>query len=167
MLGGGAVGLAGGAAVGVAIYAGLMRIPMRYLFSVTTWMIILLAAGMTRRAPRSWCRPTSAGARPPVVDTSGILSERSWPGQVLYTLIGYDARPSGIQLLFYATTLLIIGSLTWILGRPNSPAAPNRSRGLTHPPTAAGSWPSAAHAPEGHFLGWAFPAVKPPGRMQC
>jgi high-affinity iron transporter len=125
MLGGGAVGLAGGAAVGVAIYAGLMRIPMRYLFSVTTWMIILLAAGMASQGAAFLVQADllpALGRR--LWDTSGILSERSWPGQVLHTLIGYDARPSGIQLLFYATTLLIIGSLTWILGRPNSPAAP-------------------------------------------
>jgi high-affinity iron transporter len=57
-------------------------------------------------------------------DTSGILSERGVVGRVLHTLVGYDARPSGIQLLFYATTLLLIGSLTWILGRANPPAAP-------------------------------------------
>jgi high-affinity iron transporter len=125
MMGGGVVGLAGGAAVGVAIYAGLMRIPMRYLFSVTTWMIILLAAGMASQGAEFLVQADvlpAIGRR--LWDTSGILSERSWPGQVLHTLIGYDARPSGIQLLFYATTLLIIGSLTWILGRPKSPAAP-------------------------------------------
>src|SRR5262249_22664998 len=52
MLGGGVVGLVGGAAVGVAIYAGLMRIPMRYLFAVTTWMIIVLAAGMASQGAR-------------------------------------------------------------------------------------------------------------------
>lgn len=125
MLGGGAVGLGGGVAVGLAIYGGLMRIPMRYLFSVTTWMIILLAAGMASQGAQFLVQADllpALGHR--LWDTSGILSERSWPGQVLHTLVGYDARPSGIQLLFYATTLLIIGSLTWILGRANPPAAP-------------------------------------------
>lgn len=125
MLGGGVAGLAGGAAVGLAIYAGLMRIPMRYLFAVTTWMIILLAAGMASQGAEFLVQADllpALGRR--LWDTSGILSERQVVGQVLHTLIGYDARPSGIQLLFYATTLLIIGSLTWILGRPNSPAAP-------------------------------------------
>jgi high-affinity iron transporter len=125
ILGGGVVGLAGGAAVGFAIYAGLMRIPMRYLFAVTTAMIILLAAGMASQGAGFLVQADLLPALGRSLwDTSGFLSERSLIGKVLHTLVGYDARPSGIQLLFYATTLLIIGSLTWILGRPNSPAAP-------------------------------------------
>ncbi|HUL05100.1 MAG TPA: FTR1 family protein [Candidatus Acidoferrum sp.] len=125
MLGGGAVGLAGGAAVGVAIYAGLMRIPMRYLFAVTTWMIILLAAGMASQGAGFLVQADLLPALGRTLwDTSGILSERGVLGRVLHTLVGYDAKPSGIQLLFYATTLLIIGSLTWILGKANPPAAP-------------------------------------------
>lgn len=125
ILGGGVVGLAGGGAVGFAIYAGLMRIPLRYLFAVTTAMIILLAAGMASQGAGFLVQADllpALGRR--LWDTSRILSERSLVGKVLHTLVGYDARPSGIQLLFYATTLLLIGSLTWILGRPNSPAAP-------------------------------------------
>ena len=125
LLRGGLLGLAGGAAVGAAIYFGLMRIPARYLFAVTTWMIILLAAGMASQGAGFLAQadllPT-LGRR--LWDTSGILSDRAILGKVLHTLVGYDAKPSGIQLLFYATTLLLIGSLTWILGRPNSPAAP-------------------------------------------
>ena len=125
MLGGGAVGLAGGAAVGVAIYAGLMRIPMRYLFAVTTWMIIMLAAGMASQGAGFLVQADLLPALGRTLwDTSGILSERGVLGRVLHTLVGYDAKPSGIQLLFYATTLLIIGSLTWILGKANPPAAP-------------------------------------------
>jgi high-affinity iron transporter len=130
MFGGGVVGLAGGAAVGFAIYAGLMRIPMRHLFAVTTWMIILLAAGMASQGAGFLVQADLLPALGRSLwDTSGILPEHGNGvlavfGRVLHTLVGYDAKPSGIQLLFYATTLLIIGSLTWILGRPNSPAAP-------------------------------------------
>jgi high-affinity iron transporter len=125
MLGGGMVGLAGGAGVGVALYAGLMRIPMRYLFAVTTAMIILLAAGMASQGAGFLVQADLLPALGRSLwDTSRILSERSVLGRVLHTLVGYDARPSGVQLLFYATTLLIIGSLTWILGRSHSPAAP-------------------------------------------
>jgi high-affinity iron transporter len=126
MLSGGMVGLVGGAAVGLAIYVGLMRIPMRYLFAVTTWMIILLAAGMASQGAAFLVQADLLPALGQSLwDTSGILSDRrDFLGKVLHTLIGYDAKPSGIQLLFYATTLLIIGSLTWILGRANPPAAP-------------------------------------------
>ena len=43
---GGALGLAAGAAAGTTIYLGLVSIPLRYLFTVTSWLVLLLAAGM-------------------------------------------------------------------------------------------------------------------------
>lgn len=124
LLGGGLLGLIAGAAVGLALYFGLLRIPTRQLFTVTTWMIVVLAAGMASQAAAFLVQADilpSLGRR--IWDTSAILSERSQLGQVLHTLIGYDANPSGIQLVFYAMTLLLVGAMTWILGRPNSPAA--------------------------------------------
>src|SRR5579883_2614760 len=53
MAAGGAIGLAAGAAAGTAIYWGLVSIPLRYLFTVTSWLVLLLAAGMAsgRRLP--------------------------------------------------------------------------------------------------------------------
>ena len=47
---GGALGLVGGALAGAALYLGLVSIPMRHLFAVTSWMILLLAAGMAAQA---------------------------------------------------------------------------------------------------------------------
>src|SRR5690349_15850059 len=46
MITGGALGILGGALIGGVIYFGLVSIPMRHLFSVTSWIILLLAAGM-------------------------------------------------------------------------------------------------------------------------
>src|SRR5438132_3148109 len=43
---GGALGLVAGVAAGAGIYFGLVHIPMRHLFAVTSWLILLLAAGM-------------------------------------------------------------------------------------------------------------------------
>src|SRR5690242_3540661 len=44
--GGIALGMVGGVATGGALYLGLLRIPLRHLFSATSVMILLLAAGM-------------------------------------------------------------------------------------------------------------------------
>jgi high-affinity iron transporter len=124
MLTGGALGVLAGVALGVLIYFGLLRIPTRYLFSVTTWLIVLLAAGMAAQGAGFLLQ---AGLLPPLGralwDTSWLLTERSILGKVLHTLIGYDARPSGIQLIFYLATLIVIGGLTWLFGRPSSPPA--------------------------------------------
>src|SRR5471032_3232648 len=50
MLGGGALGLACGAAVSALIFYGLLAIPAGRLFQVTSWLITLLAAGMAAQA---------------------------------------------------------------------------------------------------------------------
>lgn len=122
---GGVVGLAGGMALGFALYLGLLRIPARHLFAATTWLIVLLAAGL---ASQGAAYLVQAGILPSlgraIWDSSWLLSERGLVGQVLHTLIGYDARPSGIQLVFYAATLLLIGLPTWRIGR--SPPPSNR-----------------------------------------
>jgi high-affinity iron transporter len=119
LLVGGALGLLGGAAVGTALYLGLLRIPTRYLVTVTGWLILLLAAGMAAQAAGFL---EQAGVLPAlgraVWDTSRALPEHSLLGQLLHTLVGYDARPSGIQLVFYLATLAAIGGLMRLSGRP-------------------------------------------------
>ena len=42
------LGVAAGSAIGLTLYAGLSRIPVRRLFSVTNTMVLLLAAGFFR-----------------------------------------------------------------------------------------------------------------------
>ncbi|HEY8873624.1 MAG TPA: FTR1 family protein, partial [Stellaceae bacterium] len=120
---GGALGLASGVAAGAALYFGLVRIPLRHLFSVTSWLVLLLAAGMASQGAAFLLQ---ADLLPPLGstlwDTSFLLSDQSLPGRVLHTLIGYTAQPAGIQLVFYVMTLLVIGSLMRLAG-PAAPAA--------------------------------------------
>jgi high-affinity iron transporter len=112
MLAGGLLGLLSGVAAGAALYLGLLRIPVRHLFTVTSWMILLLAAGMAAQGADFL---TQAGFLPPLGeglwDSSAALPEHSILGQILHTFIGYAERPSGVQLVFYVTTLALIGGL--------------------------------------------------------
>src|SRR6202171_138153 len=114
-------GVLGGAAIGLALYLGLLRIPMRYFFIATNWLLLLVAGGMAAQAANFLVQadllPT-VGAR--LWDTSALLSDRSLFGQTLHALIGYDARPAGIQLAFYFVTVVIIvlGMKLW--GKPRS-----------------------------------------------
>ena len=122
MLSGGVLGLLSGAMMGLLMYRGLVRISSRYLFTVTTWMITLLAAGMAAQAAGFL---TQADLLPPLVqsmwDTSGIVAQNSVFGRVLQTLIGYADHPSGMQVLFYAATLVSIAVLMRLYG--NVPAS--------------------------------------------
>ena len=116
MLGGGILGLVGGAAIGALMYLGLLAIPLRRLFGVTSWLILLLAAGMASQGALFLMQANllpSLGNE--VWDTSSILSERSMLGVLLHVLIGYSAQPAGIQVVFYLATILIILSLMRVL----------------------------------------------------
>jgi len=124
MLTGGAVGISLGTVMGLAMYYGLLRIPARHLFKVTSWLILFLAAGL---ASQGAAYLVQADLLPPlgreVWNTSDWLSEDSLTGQVLHTLIGYVSRPDGVQILFYLATLAIIASLMRVFGdKPAQPA---------------------------------------------
>lgn len=121
MLGGGTIGLVGGAVAGSALYLGLLRIPSRYLFSVTSWMILLLAAGLASQGAfflnQADVLPSLGNQ---IWDTSWLLTEDSVPGRVLHILVGYVARPEGIQLAFWAATIVILLSLMrWFSTAPS------------------------------------------------
>lgn len=114
---GGAAGLVLGVAAGVGIYWGLVSIPMRQLFTVTSWLVLLLAAGLASQGAAFLMQ---ADLLPPlgsnVWDTSFLLSDQSLPGKILHTLIGYTAQPAGIQVVFYIATLAAIGVLMRLVG---------------------------------------------------
>jgi len=108
MLSGGLVGMLLGIATGYAIYAGLLRIPMRRLFGVSSVLVLLLAAGMASQAAHFLIQadllPSLAA---PLWDTSTLLPEDNLPGILLHSLIGYDSRPAGMQLIFYIAVLIV------------------------------------------------------------
>lgn len=124
MLVGGLLGLAGGVLCGAGLYLGLLKIPARWLFSVTGWMIILLAAGMASQAAAFLVQ---AGVLPAMGDqvwnSSAILARDSMLGRVLHTLVGYDDRPAGVQVVFYAITLFGITGLSRLVSRMHRPPA--------------------------------------------
>jgi high-affinity iron transporter len=126
---GGVLGLVAGVMAGAALYFGLVSIPLRHLFAVTSWLVLLFAAGMASQAAAFLLR---ADLLPPLIttlwDTSFLLSEKSIPGRVLHTLIGYTAQPAGIQLVFYLATLLIIGGLMRLIGGVAPPTGSAKSR---------------------------------------
>lgn len=130
MVMGGLLGISGGVGLGVAMYAGLLQIPLKRLFAVTNALIVLLAAGMASQGVGFL---NSAGLAPSwgdaVWDTSWLLKETSIIGKMLHTLIGYTARPAGIQIAAYLTTLFVIVLLARIVsrtgetvGQPRQPA---------------------------------------------
>ena len=132
MIAGGALGLAGGVAVGWLLFKGLLRIPLRWFFSATAFLVLLLASGMASQAARFLIQadklPSLAS---PLWDTSWLVSNSSLLGKALQGMIGYDAQPSGMQMtFFFAVLVAILAGMAWARRRaePQSPArgaAPN------------------------------------------
>lgn len=117
MLLGGLAGALTGMAVGYGIYAGLVRLPVRWFFSATSALVLLLAASMASQAARFLIQADLLPSLvTPLWDTSAILPEKSALGMLLHTLIGYDSHPAAMQLVFYLATLIIIGIGMYLAG---------------------------------------------------
>jgi high-affinity iron transporter len=123
---GGLLGIAAGAAFTALTYFGLLAIPSRHIFSVTTVLITLLAAGMASQAVQF----LNAGGLITALgntlwDTSHILSEGSIVGRMLHALIGYTERPTEMQFIVYLSTIFAMALLMRIArySPPHSHAA--------------------------------------------
>ena len=109
LLAGGLLGLLAGACLTGLSYLGLIAIPTRYIFSVTTVLLTLLAAGMAAQAIRFLQAAGVVTALPMHVwDTSWLLPDSSILGRLLHVLVGYTAKPTAMQLLVYLLTLATI-----------------------------------------------------------
>jgi high-affinity iron transporter len=123
LLVGGILGIAAGAAFTALTYFGLLAIPSRHIFSVTTWLIALLAAGMAAQSVQFLNNAGLVVALDQTVwDSSWLLSEGSIVGKLMHILIGYTERPTEMQLLVYAAVLVAMYILMRI-ARP-SPRTP-------------------------------------------
>ena len=116
---GGGVGLVLGALVCLATYLGLVTIPARYLFAVTSTLIAFLAAGLAAQAIAFLQQAAIITALDQTVwDTSWLLSDSSFLGRALHTLIGYVDQPTAMQLIVYAATLATIVVLMKLFSAP-------------------------------------------------
>ncbi|HTM27749.1 MAG TPA: FTR1 family protein [Rhodanobacter sp.] len=117
------IGVAAGATLGIVLYAGLLRIPMRHFFRATNAMLVLLAAGLAATAARYLIQANLLPAwGQPMWDSSWLLGNGSLLGQTAHILVGYDAQPAGMQLVFYVLTLLALWAGARLVGRAPSTA---------------------------------------------
>jgi high-affinity iron transporter len=115
---GGVAGLLLASAVSWLLYRGLVAIPLRHLFTVTNTLIALLAAGMAGQAVSVLHgADLLPGWGEQLWDTSSILADDSFLGRSLHALVGYSARPSGIQLAAWLGTLVMLSTLSSVVGR--------------------------------------------------
>jgi high-affinity iron transporter len=124
MLAGGLIGIAAGVVVGYAVYKGLLGIPLRWFFAVTGILVLFLAAGMASQAARYLIQADMLPSlATPLWDTSAWLPQTSIAGTLLHGLIGYEAQPAGMQMVFYVFVLTVIAlGMKWV-GKRGSTSA--------------------------------------------
>ena len=123
LLAGSAMGLGAGAVMSALMYFGLLTIPAHRLFTVTGWLITLLAAGMASQAVSSLQQGGYFEVLTSTVwDTSWLLPEYGIAGRLLHTLIGYSDAPNGAQLIVYALTIITISVLARIVNERKTPS---------------------------------------------
>lgn len=116
-------GLVGGTIIGAMLYLGLLQISPKYIFSVTSWLLIFLAAGMAANGAKYLVAADILTFWTSAAWNSGnIISQDGFIGQVLHALFGYSERPMGIQLAFYVATAALLFVATNIKQKRHKPA---------------------------------------------
>ncbi|WP_039913743.1 FTR1 family protein [Cellvibrio mixtus] len=98
---GGAIGVGIGTSLGVITYYLLVFISARAFLNILFVFLVLLCGGLSMQIARQLLQIGILDSATPLWDTSSIINEHSWLGELLYALIGYDSSPNAIQVIFY------------------------------------------------------------------
>lgn len=121
IIAGSLAGLGAGTLLGGIIYLGLVKVPTKHVFQVTTWLLLFLTAGMASVGAKYLVAAGYFSSASYVLwDTSWILSETSIMGQILHALLGYSAQPMAIQAIFYILTLGFFVVIMYFFQNKNS-----------------------------------------------
>jgi high-affinity iron transporter len=115
---GGALGIASAAVLGWAIFRGGRHVSLPRFFAVTSVLLLMVAAGLFSTGIGKLEGFGLLPASPTLWNTSHLLDDRGGVGGFIAGLVGYRARPSGLEALAYASYLLVAGGL--FFGRRSS-----------------------------------------------
>ena len=104
MLGGGVA-----ASIGIALYYGIITFSrLRIVLQISNIFLLCLSAGLAGQAANFLA---AADVLPELSsqlwDSAWLLSEHSFIGQLCAVLFGYSDHPTGIQMVFYGSTLAL------------------------------------------------------------
>lgn len=103
---GGAIGLGIGASLGVLCYYALIFVGSARFLLISMMLLALIAGGLSVQVVQDLMQAGYLDSTPPVWDSSAWIAEDSLSGQLLYALIGYEARPTVVQVAVYCLVLL-------------------------------------------------------------
>ena len=106
-VGGVAIASAAGLAFGALIYKGLLKFARKFIFELSSILLIMVAASIAAEAVKLLlsCGVISVG-KEVVWDLSSILSDKGYIGSFLKTLVGYNSLMTLIELIVYIVSIL-------------------------------------------------------------
>jgi high-affinity iron transporter len=114
---GSVIGAGIGISIGALIYYFIGALEYRHSMTVGICLLALVGAGTVSQAVLLMIQADWLPSQYPLWDTSGWLSEGSVTGQLLYSLIGYEATPTAIQAGAYFGALLLLLIMAAVAGR--------------------------------------------------
>jgi high-affinity iron transporter len=124
---GATIGIAIAIGLGLLVYAGGRKLPLRTFFKVTGMIVIIFAAGLLARTVLFFQSSGDLGTLADnVYDLTGAtwLTQQSEVGKMLAALFGWDPRPSIEQVLAWLGYLVPVSYLFLRTPRPR-PSAPD------------------------------------------
>lgn len=122
LLTGALLGMLSAVGLCILIYRLGYRLDYRVFFRVMGILLLFFAAGLLSDAVQNmqqlgWITFGTTA----LWNTSHILSEGSTLGDLLHGIIGYAEAPTVLQVIFYTTYLVIVGSIfTWMTRKPRT-----------------------------------------------
>ena len=110
---GSVIGAGIGMSLGAVTYYAFAFMPKKYFLPIFLLAITLLAGGLSMQIAKQLMQSGLLDSGAPLWDSSFLVNEHSWVGELLYALVGYDARPAPVQGAFYMLTVapIVVASL--------------------------------------------------------
>jgi high-affinity iron transporter len=113
-----------GVSIGILFFYFLLAVPEQIAFWVGLVLLGFAGSSMAIQSTQLLAQANVISNGPPVWDTSGLISEGSLPGQLLYALLGYEATPSATELSVFVASFAMIAASALIGLRARSTSAP-------------------------------------------
>tara|TARA_R110002110_G_scaffold318658_1_gene531488 strand:- start:31560 stop:32348 length:789 start_codon:yes stop_codon:yes gene_type:complete len=104
---GSALGAGIGLSAGVLVYAALRALAPAASRRACLVALGLIGAGMVMQATMLLEQVDWLPHQAPLWDSSGLISERSFLGELLYAVLGYEATPGALQVALYGGSLAL------------------------------------------------------------
>ncbi len=113
VIAGSVIGAGIGISCGILMFAGLRALGRDRVLAVCL-LLSLIGAGMVMQATLLLEQVDWLAAGRPIWDSSGLLSEQSIAGELLYAVFGYESTPSTVQAALYCASLVLMLSAWWL-----------------------------------------------------